>query len=51
MNSKERVLTAIGKNEPDRLPVFCGRIDDLDYWLSFFGIKTEKDLREFWGLD
>ena len=51
MNSKERVLTAISKKEPDRLPAFCGRIDDLDYWLSGFGVRSEKELRDLWDLD
>ncbi|MEI6101806.1 MAG: hypothetical protein WCP73_08200, partial [Eubacteriales bacterium] len=51
MDSRERVLAAVAKNEPDRLPVFCGRIDDLDYWLQSFGMQDEAELRESWGLD
>ncbi len=51
MDSKERVLTAIQKREPDRLPVFCGRIDDIGHWLSYFGVKNESELRSLWGLD
>ncbi len=51
MNSKQRVLAAVQKKEPDRLPVFCGRIDDLDHWLSYFGVQTEAELRALWNLD
>jgi uroporphyrinogen decarboxylase len=51
MDSKERVLTAVQKRAPDRLPVFCGRIDDLDHWLACFRVKTESELRALWGLD
>jgi len=51
MNSRERVLTAVSGNSPDRLPVFCGRIDDQEYWISSFGVENESDLRNLWGLD
>ncbi|MDR1884633.1 MAG: hypothetical protein LBQ56_00050, partial [Synergistaceae bacterium] len=48
---RERVLAAVRKAQPDRLPMFCGRIDDLQYWLEHFGVTTEKELRSLWGLD
>ena len=51
MNSKDRVLKAISKNSPDRLPAFCGRIDDLEYWLDSFRVGSERELRKLWGLD
>lgn len=51
MNSRERVLTAVYKKRPDRVPIFCGRIDDLDYWLQFSGCNSEEELRTMWGLD
>jgi len=51
MEPRERVLTAVKKQEPDRLPGYCGRIDDLEYWLNGFGVDSEEDLRRLWGLD
>ncbi|MDR1579361.1 MAG: hypothetical protein LBS35_03310 [Synergistaceae bacterium] len=51
LGQKERVLAAVRKSQPDRLPVFCGRIDDLPFWLENFGVSTEKELRALWGLD
>jgi len=51
MNSRERVLTAVAGKEPDHLPGYCGRIDDLEYWLSGFNVNTEEELRNLWGLD
>ncbi|MCL2112007.1 MAG: hypothetical protein FWH32_07170 [Clostridiales bacterium] len=51
MGSKERVLTAVSKRQPDRLPMFCGRIDDSEYWLDNFGVGSELELRRLWGLD
>ena len=51
MNSRERVLTAVSKKAPDRLPMFCGKIDDLEYWLEHFGVKSELEVREYLGLD
>jgi uroporphyrinogen decarboxylase len=51
MNARERVLAALSKKQPDRLPAFCGRIDDLSYWLEHFNVKSERELRALWGLD
>jgi uroporphyrinogen decarboxylase len=51
MNSRDRVLTAMQKQIPDRLPMFCGRIDDIEYWLSGLGLESEAKLRAHWGLD
>jgi len=51
MNSRERVLKAISGGEPDRLPYFCGRIDDQEYWFKSFGVESEVELRKLWGLD
>ncbi|MCL1894918.1 MAG: hypothetical protein FWG03_00065 [Clostridiales bacterium] len=51
MNSKERVMAAVSGGAPDRLTVFCGRIDDADYWLSGFGVGSDEELRRLWGLD
>jgi uroporphyrinogen decarboxylase len=31
--------------------MFCGRIDDLEYWLSGLGLSSERELRAHWGLD
>jgi uroporphyrinogen decarboxylase len=45
------VLSAVKKGNPDRLPLFCGRIDDIEYWLKGTGYSSEKELREHWGLD
>ena len=51
MNSKERVMTAVSKTAPDRLPMSCGKIDDLEYWKTSFGVDSEIELRRKWGLD
>ena len=51
MNSRERGLAAVTGKQPDRLPGFCGRIDDLEYWLSGFSVGSEEELRGIWGLD
>lgn len=51
MTSRERVMRAVSKMNPDRVPIFCGRIDDLDYFLSYAGCGSEEDLRSLWGLD
>lgn len=51
MTSRERVLTAISKQNPDRVPIYCGRIDDLDYWLQHGSCQNEEELRTLWGLD
>jgi uroporphyrinogen decarboxylase len=51
MNPRERVMAAVEKKQPDRVPVFCGRIDDLPHWQGYFGVSTEKELRALWGLD
>jgi len=51
MNSRERALAAISKGSPDRLPAMCGKIDDIEYWLSGFKVSNEKELRKLWGLD
>jgi len=51
MDSRERVLMAAKKRTPDRLPMFCGRIDDLSYWLEGLGLSSEAQLRAHWGLD
>jgi len=51
MNPRERVLAAVSHKEPDRLPAFCGRIDDPDYWLDSFNVSSERELRSLWELD
>lgn len=51
MTGKERVLSAITKKAPDCIPTFCGRIDDIQYWLNCSGCKNEEELRTLWGLD
>jgi len=51
MDSRDRVLIAASKKQPDRLPAFCGRIDDQEYWLTNFKAETESELRRLWGLD
>ena len=51
MDQRERALTAASRKAPDRLPAFCGRIDDKEYWLEAFGAENEKELRALWGLD
>ena len=50
-SSRERVLAAASKKSPDRLPAYCGPIDDLEYWLSGFKASSEMELRKAWGLD
>lgn len=51
MTSKERVARAVDHDTPDRIPVFLGRIDDLEYWTKHFGVSDEEELRGFFGLD
>ena len=51
MDSKSRVIKTVSKQVPDRLPAFCGRIDDLEHFLKCFGVGSENELREMWGLD
>ena len=45
MNSKERVMTAVSHQEPDRTPMFLGRIDDFKVWEKYFGVKNGDELR------
>ncbi|TFG61842.1 MAG: hypothetical protein E4H36_09460 [Spirochaetales bacterium] len=51
MDCKERIRKTIKHEQPDRVPVFLGRVDDLEYWTKSFGVKDEEELREFFGLD
>ncbi|MGA2478890.1 MAG: hypothetical protein ABSG63_09095, partial [Spirochaetia bacterium] len=51
MNEKDRVMTAVAHRRPDRTPAYCGRIDDLDWWLQRFGVATEEELRSYFQLD
>jgi uroporphyrinogen decarboxylase len=51
MDSIKRVEKAVKHSEPDRLPVNCGRIDDLEFWKESFKVKDENELRKYFGLD
>jgi len=51
MNSRERVLAAVSKKNPDYLPSFCGRIDDIEYWLENFKVGSELEVRKYLGMD
>jgi uroporphyrinogen decarboxylase len=51
MNGKDRVSAAVGHRQPDRTPSYCGRIDDLEWWLRHFGLANEEELRAFFQLD
>lgn len=37
--------------QPDRTPVYCGRIDDLDFWKEAFSVADEESLRSLFQLD
>jgi uroporphyrinogen decarboxylase len=49
--SLHRVMEAVSHRQPDRVPAFCGRIDDMDHWKAAFGVADEAELRARWGLD
>ena len=51
MDSRERVMTAVAHAQPDRTPVSCGRIDDLDVWRDIFSVSDEEALRDHFQLD
>jgi len=51
VNSKERVDAAVAHAQPDRTPVYCGRIDDLDFWKEAFHVPDEEALRSCSQLD
>jgi uroporphyrinogen decarboxylase len=51
MDSKNRVTAAVEHRQPDRTPGYCGRIDDLPWWLERFGVADEEELRTFFQLD
>jgi len=51
MTSRERVFAAISHQQPDRTPVYCGRIDDLDFWKDAFSVPDEESLRSCFQLD
>jgi uroporphyrinogen decarboxylase len=51
VDCRERVLAAAGHTRPDRTPVSCGRIDDMDHWRERFSVADEEELRTLFGLD
>lgn len=51
MQSRQRALSAVNHEEPDRCPVFLNRVDDIDYWRKNLGITTDDDLRTMLGCD
>jgi uroporphyrinogen decarboxylase len=51
MDSRERVAMAAAHAQPDRTPVYCGRIDDLDFWKAAYGVADEEGVRDFFRLD
>jgi hypothetical protein len=51
LSSSERVYKTVHHIQPDRTPVFLGRIDDLEYWERYFNVKGEEELRTYFGLD
>jgi len=51
MTSRERVRAAAAHRQPDRTPVYCGRIDDLDFWKDAFHVHDEEALRSCFQLD
>ncbi len=51
MTARERVMAAVAHRQPDRTPSFCGKIDDLDYWMERFPVASEDELRAFFQLD
>ena len=51
MNSWERVDAAVNHRQPDRVPLFLGRIDDLEHWTNNYGVADEEGVREYFGLD
>ena len=44
-------MTAAAHTQPDRTPVYCGRIDDLDFWRESFAVADEEALRDHFQLD
>lgn len=51
MTSKDRVMEAFNRTGPDRVPLFCGRMDNTKHWTDFCGCETEAEVRKFWELD
>ena len=51
MNHIERVKETLAHHQPDRIPSFMGRIDDLPHWCKCFQVKDEEELRSFLQLD
>ena len=51
MTSRERVLTSIRHQLPDRMPVHVLGFDDVDSWYERFGVQDELELRRALGLD
>ena len=51
MNHLERVYEALSHRQPDQVPAFMGRIDDLAHWCECFGVKDEEGVRDFLKTD
>ena len=44
-------MKAVSHKTPDRVPIMCGRINNMDYFLAHSGCESEAELRRLWGLD
>lgn len=51
MNSKERVIAAVGHRNTDRIPLDIRQIEDIGYWTETFKVKDEWEIRKLFGID